>query len=97
METLHFNSPLLQMVDNIRVKVKTGKIYISKHALYSQRSIFFLKSFPKFNLSYFGPDLGKENEKVEPAPCVLSTQIFPLFFVINSLQRINPNPVPFSL
>ncbi len=33
---------------------------------------------------------------LEPLSGSLSTQILPLFFSINSLQRIKPSPVPFS-
>ena len=41
-------------------------------------------------------NLGIVNKKVEPFPSSLSTQIFPACFSTNSLQRINPKPVPVS-
>ena len=39
---------------------------------------------------------GKVNIKLLPFPNLLSTQISPLCFSINSLQSIKPRPDPFS-
>gem|GEM_PF-2750718 len=50
------------------------------------------KTFPE-KFVYHSP-VGSWKQNLLPLPNILSTQIFPLFLSINSLQRISPSPEP---
>ena len=71
------------------IKVNLNFVYISKVTIFSEIHQLFMAFACSVNN-------GKVNLKSLPLPCSLSTQILPPCFSTNSLQSINPSPVPVS-